>query len=343
MPLPEAAPFFRQDPPVEAAAIQQLHKPFEIAPRSLNEVLALHPDQAARCDAARLNLLCATGLPGAQDLHVDALLHRLDVWSAWIATQTQANFHHFHCDPKAYDNSEPYWRCLTLSTVLQLHLGVRYEPRLMSGDAWDWRNSGDVLLHGVLGSRRTGSCPSLPVLLIAIGRRLGYPLRQVHAPAHAFARWDSADHESPAWRTQINLECHGHGLASHPDDHYHAWPVPWTPAMHDSEVRRARPQYLRSLEPAEELASFLLQRVYVLLAHGRGLEAVPAAQAALKLAPDSPAGFAALDQALGQTNRRHARRAQTPPATPPNHTSAPSTSGPHPVSFKPARGLPPWS
>ncbi|QNN24725.1 hypothetical protein HED60_21425 [Planctomycetales bacterium ZRK34] len=168
--------------------MRTLHKPYNITPRHFNDLLDLQPDDIGRCDPARLNLLCATGLPGAEDLDVDACLERLDAWSAWIAQQTAAERSYFDGHATEYNHSEPYWRIIVLTTVLQLHFGVQYEPRLLDWNRWDWKDSRDVLLHGVLGSRRTGSCPSLPVLIIAIGRRLGYPMFQVHAPCHVFSR-----------------------------------------------------------------------------------------------------------------------------------------------------------
>src|SRR5690606_451132 len=56
----------------------------------------------------------------------------------------------------------------------------------------------------------------------------------------------------------------------------------------EAEHRRAKPLYLRSLEPAEQLASFLLQRAHVLLENNRFDECFIAATAAFKLAPHNP-------------------------------------------------------
>ena len=40
-------------------------------PKTLNDLLTLSPAELAHCDIARLNLLCAEGLPGAENLKVD--------------------------------------------------------------------------------------------------------------------------------------------------------------------------------------------------------------------------------------------------------------------------------
>lgn len=265
-------------------------------------MLRLHPAQVGHCDAARLNLLCATDLPGAEDLDVDALLHRLDVWSAWIAQHTDQQGDYFDQHRDEYQDSEPYWRVITLSTVLQLHFGVRYEPRLLDWQNWDWKDSRDVLLHGLLGPCRTGSCPSLPVLIIVIGRRLGYPMFQVHAPAHTFSRWDGltsggGEYPNPAWREKLNIECHGKGLVTEPDEHYRQWPVKWTPEVIEAERRRKKPLYLRSIDPEEELAGYLLQRAHVLLENKRYDEAFIAAMGAARFAPHNPLSTIATQEA----------------------------------------------
>lgn len=291
LPNPEDAPYFRDMPPIEERLLGQLRKPFRVKATNLGAAIRLNPDQIADCDPARLNLLCAEGLPGAEDLDIDEYLHRLDVWSVWIAMQSKAEEDYFHSHKEEYFGSEPYWRMLSLTTTLQLHFGIRYEPKLMIGTNWDWKDSRDVLLNGLLGPRRTGSCPSLPVLLVVIARRLGYPLYQVHAPAHAFSRWDGTrprPHQFPTWRQSINFECHGKGLLTTTDEHYKRWPVSWTFEVIEAEKRRRRPLYLRNLDPAEMFAASLLQRAYVLLEHKRYDECYVAAMAAGRFWPGHP-------------------------------------------------------
>ncbi len=48
---------------------------------SLDDLLKMTPEQLAKLDLAEMNLLCATGLPGAEDLHIDQCLTRLDEWA----------------------------------------------------------------------------------------------------------------------------------------------------------------------------------------------------------------------------------------------------------------------
>ncbi len=77
----------------------------------------------------------------------------------------------------------------------------------------------DILLHGLLGSRRTGTCSSMPALYAAVGRRLGYPLKLVTTKAHLFLRWENENE-------RFNLEATGRGMNRYDDEHFKRWPLP---------------------------------------------------------------------------------------------------------------------
>jgi hypothetical protein len=124
-------------------------------------------------------------------------------------------------------------------------------------------------------------------LYVAVGRRLGYPLKLVTAKGHLFARWESAD-----GKERLNIEATNQGLNCFPDEYYHTWPVPMTP----EEI--ASGQYLKSLSPPEELAIFLSARGHCLEAAGRLPEAQVAHAHAHLLVPKSPVYLAFLVAAV---------------------------------------------
>lgn len=263
----------------------------DLAPRTLAEMLAIPINDLPGLDVARMNLLCAAGIPGAETLDVEATLKLLDAWAAMVGRVTRIDFPKFQRDPAAFDGNEGLWRVVTLTRVLSKQFGVHYNPRLIDGRGWDWKDANDTMLCGPLGSRRSGSCASLPVLVAAVARRLGYPVFLAHAPQHVLARWDGRGHnqgkghENPAWRTVFNIEYNGDGMSDHPDDYYRTWPVRWTPGLIEAEKQRKPPLYLRPLTPPEELASFLVERSHVLLENGRHDEAFEAVGHAVRLAP----------------------------------------------------------
>jgi hypothetical protein len=141
-----------------------------------------------------------------------------------------------------------------LSTVLQQDLGVHYNleraPRpfeLLEPNDVFFANSQDVFLHGLTGGKHHGTCSSMPVLVVAVGRRLGYPLKLVTAKNHVFVRWEDG-------RECFNVEATTEGFVSHPDDYYRQWPEPMTTEEQEAEG------FLKSLTPAQEFAVFLSVR-----------------------------------------------------------------------------------
>ena len=72
---------------------------------------------------------------------------------------------------------------MMLGTVLAQDLGIGYNPKLalpqLDGEIptlAQAANSKDVFIHGLLNGNHLGTCASMPVLVVAIGRRLGYPV-----------------------------------------------------------------------------------------------------------------------------------------------------------------------
>jgi len=110
----------------------------------------------------------------------------------------------------------------------------------------------------------------MPVLVVAVGRRLGYPLKLVRAKAHLFARWDS-EGES------FNIEATGRGWNPYPDSHYRQWPHPFTEAEEQAN------RILKPLAPAEALAEFLGIRALCLKEHKRDAEAKNAHDTSIRI------------------------------------------------------------
>jgi len=239
----------------------------------------LPASQLTSLDIARMNLLCAEGLPGAEGLDVDGCLEALDRWAAHAKSETERHLYKFHANPAEFENSEGYFRMLMMSVVAYEDFGIRYNPEKISSpidlnpDDQFFRDSRDVLLHGLLGHRRMGTCSSMPVLYVALGRRLGYPLKLVTTKAHLFIRWDSPTEK-------FDLEATGKGMTKYDDSHFKIWPFP----LSDQEINENA--YLKSLSPAEELSVFLSIRGECLTESGNLAEAAKSFEAAYRLAPD---------------------------------------------------------
>jgi len=242
---------------------------------SLDALLAMPPERLRDVNIAEMNLLCATGLRGAENLDIDACLAKVDEWTAKVKAETERHLYRV-TDPRYaehYHHSEKYLRAEFLLQVLQEDCGVRYNMERVKSISFG--QSKDLFIHGLVADPNGGTCASMPVLYVAVGRRLGYPLSLVKTKAHFFVRWkDETD--------RFNIEG-TNGFSSMPDDYYKTWPM----ASTDKEVKANR--YLVSLTPADELAEFMAARGHCLVENRRAKEGYAAYSVAIRLAPNDPA------------------------------------------------------
>jgi hypothetical protein len=226
----------------------------------LNDLAQLNNNELAQIRIEEINLACAAGLRGSEDLDRDACLTKLDEWVDEVRHETQRNWYRFLEHPADYECSAAYFRILVMITVLQRDLGCMYNPSRISDETFqdpfavnpDFSDSRDLFIHGILFGNG-GTCASMPVLYVAVGRALGYPLALVESKGHLFCRWDDCTGVyAPPER--FNIEGSGKGFGSYPDEHYTEWPVKL------SELELNSGWYFKSLSPRQELAAFLSTR-----------------------------------------------------------------------------------
>ncbi len=264
-------------------------------PASFTELMSAVQNGSKLPDIARANLLCAEGLPGNETVAHEPLMKQLDVWAKRVDEETRRHRYRFEQNPAEFNRSEGYFRMMMLGVVLAEDFGVRYDPARQSSP--DVANANDrffasadaVFLTGVLGDNRQGTCSSLPVLYVAVGRRLGYPLHLVTTKGHLFVRWEGKGE-------RFNIEAAGQGLNTFADDYYRRWPFPVTAQEEQAEG------YLKNLDAAGELAVFLSIRAMCLRESGRVQEAAQAFAQASKLAPQCRTYAAMHAQLVGQNH-----------------------------------------
>ena len=240
-------------------------------------------DPASReYDIAVANLQAAVGLPGAENLDIPRCLNWLDDAARRVSLATLRCAHQFRIRPHEFHDSPAYFCMLVLATVVYRDLGIRYNSaRIRPPDANelnhyepDYFDSRDYFIHGMIGGPG-GTCASMPVLYVALGRRLGYPLKLARAKCHLFVRWDDPRGE------RLNVEATCAGLLTYPDDHYKQWPLPMTSAESQSTY------WLHSLRPQEEVAAFRAGRALCLWTHGHWADALRETGVAGRLTPGS--------------------------------------------------------
>ena len=233
---------------------------------TLERLLSLPPEQLAQVDIAEMNLLCATGLPGAEDMDIEKCLAKLDQWAQHVKHETERHLYRL-TDPRYKDHAEHYqhsearFRAEWLISVLQRDIGLHYHAGFVPQDVDvpPFKTAKETFLHGLMDNDDAhkafgGNCVSLPVAYAAVGRRLGYPIKLVSSKEHVFCRWEGMDNPNPAWRDRFNFDGAGAGFSIDPDEFYLSWPRPTTP-----EIAKMG-DWLTSLTPAKELALFLLSR-----------------------------------------------------------------------------------
>jgi hypothetical protein len=224
------------------------------------DLLAKSPDELTNYDIAKMNLLCASGLPGSEDLDIEACLSTIDRWTNLIRAATLQNLVIFRRNPALFGNcTEARAKAALLVTFAKRNLGARYCPEYIRLDGdysdVDHKNAHVRFIEGMIaGSQPGGTCSSIPYLLVALGRRLGYPMYVITTKTHLFARWDDGEE-------RFNIEAsNAAGMESPDDEYYRGFPIEWT------EEERSDPnnRNLQNLTPVEELVDCLNRRVAIL-------------------------------------------------------------------------------
>ena len=267
----------RQAQVLPAVNKTKVNTDFELEPKTLNELANYYNSDFEKVDIARVNLLCASNLPTTEGLNIEHALSVLDEWAEKVAFETDRHLYRVH-DPRPiyrerYNGSEAHMRAEFLAQVLHEDLGVKYDKTAIG--SFSFADPSVAFIHGMIpGPGQTtadtprGTCTSMPVLYVAVGRRLGYPLTLVNTDSHLFARWDGealygkkGGHSNPAWRETFNCETTS-SFDKYDDAFYKKWPVPVT----DEQI--ARNGYLKSLTAVEVYAQFLASRGH----HGKDVK-----------------------------------------------------------------------
>ncbi len=250
-------------------------------PHTLAELLALKPEELEGVDIGLMNLLCAEGLSGSESADVRSYFARLDGIAQHVKSETERHLYRFRNNPEEFNRSEGYFRMLFMAVTLQEDFRMQYNPERIRqvGDFEPndvfFADSRDVFIHGLMAEdRRTGTCSSMPVLYVAVGRRLGYPLKLVPTQNHLFVRWEGS-------RDRFNVDATGRGMNMYDDDYFRQWPAPISPE--DEQTLG----YLKSMSARDELITFLGLRGHCLIAMGRMNDGLAMHELALRYSPES--------------------------------------------------------
>jgi len=173
---------------------------------TLKDYARMTEEERAKQDIGAVNLACAQGLPGADQIDVAGCLSWLDLAKTNVEQATERWFVQFHRNPQKFENSEARFRARCLITVLQRDLGVKYNVAKIPTDVpFD---TADSFIHGVIQGPG-GTCVTLAVVYVAVGWRLGYP-PSIRVAALVDSKRDSGSislqHEYPGGTPNFRLE-----------------------------------------------------------------------------------------------------------------------------------------
>jgi hypothetical protein len=263
------------------------------------------PDSATY-DIAEANLRCAIGLPGAEGLDLNACLLRLDGIAADVGRiiLQKANYDLFLNDPGRFHHSQAYFCVVCMISVLKSKYGAEYNPKWFNvvpekpiPDDFG-KDAKDQFIHAILNGEG-GTCGSLPVFFVAVGRRIGLPLKLVKALRHLFIRWDDPSgswlgfsSKSVLYKGEVfNIEATGAEIHRLSDEEYRSgWPHPIPQECLDTGI------YLNSMTAAEELAEFLAQRANCFYYNDRIADSYAALKWCVRLAPHNSIRKARLER-----------------------------------------------
>ena len=261
------------------------------------DLCELSEDGLNTWDIAAINLAAAQGLPGVEAVNVAACLDKLDDWADRVKHETLRRMYRFDPDSEktpdeyGYGNSLARFCCYVLLQVLQEDCGVVYNPERKFDP--NFGDPADLFIHGILCDEgKGGTCATMPVIYVAVARRLGFPVKLVETREHLFFRWDEPRGTTIQWEhpdttfwippDRFNVEGAGEGIGYFPDSHYIQWPHLWK----ESDFTHGR--YLRSQSTKEEFAGFMISRGECFFEYKNWQECLKAYYYARHLAPDDP-------------------------------------------------------
>jgi len=163
----------------------------------------------------RLNLAVAREIPGLADLDVGRYVRIVDDWTRQFARVLPGMEAQFRRTPENWNNDIRFFRVGMLQGFLGHEIGLRYIDEQRYAAAVRYTDPGDLFLHGLIDMKR-GTCGNMPVLHVAMARRMGWPVSLACAGSHQISRFDDGEvvHNIEATSTQPGSFC------SDPDEVY---------------------------------------------------------------------------------------------------------------------------
>jgi len=156
--------------------------------------MALSDEQLERIDVLELNLAVARQIAGLEKLDYARYRRILDGWAEQFGRWLPTAAHAFAETPEKWKHDERLFRLGMLAQFLDQQVGIAYDQAQRQAQKRGvkevrYTDPGDLFLHGLIDTKR-GTCANMPVLHVAMGRRLGWPVSLACVKSHFVCRYD---------------------------------------------------------------------------------------------------------------------------------------------------------
>ncbi len=166
---------------------------------TVSDLATLPEDELETIDPLVVNMIVAKELPELTDIDFGKYVRIVDGWAERISSGLAAAEANGATDP-SYEVDPNIWRAGGMAiAVAGRSIGIMYTRDVTLTD------HADLFVPGMIETKE-GTCSNMPMLHLAIGWRLGWPLKAVVTRDHMWCRWDDGVPGPDDGGSYFNLE-----------------------------------------------------------------------------------------------------------------------------------------
>ncbi|MCC6677436.1 MAG: hypothetical protein IT436_09850 [Phycisphaerales bacterium] len=181
---------------------------------SARDLVAMSDAELEAMDPLVMNMVVAKGVPDLAGIDFAKYAKVVDGWAERIGAALVAREPGEAATSPAYQADPDIWRTGGMAMALagsSIGIGYSRDVKLT--------NHADLFVPGLIDTKR-GTCSNMPVLYMAVARRLGWPLKAVVAADHMWCRWDDGKKRFNLEATSSTSEGGMGSFATPPDESY---------------------------------------------------------------------------------------------------------------------------
>ena len=139
------------------------------------EIFSMTENELEVVDPVVMNLFVAQGIPALAGLDVGYYVRLADEWGDDLRHRMPALEEEFRDNPSEWRDDIDYFRLGLVCWYVDMVLGIAYREDQRNLQRIRYTDPSDLFLNGVMDTRR-GTCATLALLHVVLGRRIGLPV-----------------------------------------------------------------------------------------------------------------------------------------------------------------------